>query len=76
MAKAEAWVMIPVPNENCTGWMLDMHPLVTCKDCKHYNPERGMCANGHVHGSPETWYCADGERKETNEENQWNHSIK
>ena len=38
--------------------------LIRCKDCKHYDEETGRCALLHVHGCVETWYCADGKRKE------------
>ncbi len=35
MAEAEAWVIIPKLDRNKTGCVLDMRPLVLCKDCKH-----------------------------------------
>ena len=35
MAEAEAWVMIPRLNKDETECVLDMRPLVLCKDCKH-----------------------------------------
>ena len=39
--------------------------LVRCKNCKHYKEDgTGMCDLYHAHGCAETWYCADGERKE------------
>ena len=41
--------------------------LVRCKDCKYCeypNAEREWCKKGHLHGNAETWFCADGERKE------------
>lgn len=42
-------------------------PLVRCKDCEYCeypNAEREWCKKGHLHGNAETWFCADGERKE------------
>ena len=48
--------------------LLKEHPqIVRCKDCKHCeNPraEKEWCKKGHLHGKAETWFCADGERKE------------
>lgn len=39
--------------------------IVRCRDCKHYpKVEREWCKKGHFHGNAETWFCADGERKE------------
>lgn len=35
MPKAEAWVMIPTFDKDNTGCVIDIRPLVLCKDCKH-----------------------------------------
>ena len=40
--------------------------IIRCKDCKHCEypeSEREWCKKGHLHGNAETWFCADGERK-------------
>ena len=63
MAKAEAWVMIPKLDKDKTGYVLDMRPLVLCKDCKHYKD--GKCFyTMRRHGLEDDWFCADGEHKE------------
>lgn len=63
MAKAEAWVMIPKLDEKKTGCVLEMKPLVLCKDCKYHDEKDGQnfCDCGN---RPDDWFCADGERKE------------
>jgi len=41
--------------------------IVRCKDCKYCEypeSEKKWCKKGHLHGNAETWFCADGERKE------------
>ena len=66
MAEAEAWVVIPRLDKDKTGCVLDMRPLVLCKDCKHCEypqSEKEWCKKGHLHGKSESWFCADGERK-------------
>ena len=62
MAEAKAYKMIP----HCTKDTItyDMDELVRCKDCEHYDEKTGRCAKHHVHGYAETWFCADGERKD------------
>ena len=67
MAEAEAWVMIPKLDTDKTGCVLDMRPLVLCKDCRHQNwvnAETGciVCKFGRGTNAPD-WFCADGERK-------------
>ncbi len=51
----------------------DAKPVVLCKDCKHYND--GWCYNPNTYDDEKTrgntvpdWYCADGERREANDE--------
>ena len=45
-----------------------MKELITCKDCKHRDPEDGKCDSGHFIQwqlpREDDWFCADGERKE------------
>ena len=47
---------------------VDAVPVVLCKDCKHHevfkNGVNGWC-NGHGRPTDVTYFCADGERKET-----------
>jgi len=63
MAKAEAWVMIPKLDEKKTGCILEMKPLVLCKDCKHWHDEHdGHCTINDIFTTPD-WFCADGERR-------------
>ena len=41
--------------------------VIRCKDCKYCeypNAEKEWCKKGHLHGNAESWFCADGERKE------------
>lgn len=61
-SEAEAWVMIPLLKNNGKECVLDMRPLVLCKDCKWYDDRISMCDNC---GLPreQTFFCADGERK-------------
>ena len=64
MAKAEAWVMIPKLDEKKTGCVLEMHPLVLCKDCEHWRTNTEFCTRWSVanvaHHTPPNWFCADG----------------
>ena len=50
---------------------MDVLPLVLCKDCKHRDPEDKKCDCGHgIHWQlprQDDWFCADGERKSTDE---------
>lgn len=64
MAEADAWVMIPKLDEKGTGCVLDMRPLVLCKDCKHGEPGAcgdGVDCDGVWHN--DDWFCADGEQR-------------
>ena len=63
MAEAEAWVMIPKLDEKKTGCVIEMHPLVLCKDCKHHGKDTCGAAAGIAYPPPDGWFCADGERK-------------
>lgn len=45
-------------------WNDNHGELIRCKDCKHYKDGTGLCDLYHAHGYAETWYCADGERRD------------
>ena len=65
MNEASAWVMIPKLDHDKTGCVLEMHPLVLCKDCKWFS-EKGFCKHpdgGAGNIRPADWFCADGERE-------------
>ena len=62
MAKAKAWVMISKLDKNKTDCVLEIYPLVLCKDCKHWEPEEGHCPYNHIYTVPD-FFCADGERR-------------
>lgn len=53
---------------------VDVVKVIRCKDCKHYDTKDcadgfGWCnRNGTGRGSTDDWFCADGERKEKNDE--------
>ena len=49
---------------------LNTPEIIRCKDCKHCeypNAGREWCKKGHLHGSAETWFCADGERRDNDD---------
>lgn len=64
MAEAEAWVMIPKLDEKKTGCILEMKPLVLCKDCEYWRTNTEFCMRWSVanvaHHTPPNWFCADG----------------
>ena len=69
MAEAEAWVMIPKLDKDGTGCVLDMRPIVLCKNCVFY--EKGGCGNTdsdspckNILDVKPNWFCADGEKRE------------
>lgn len=73
MAEAEAWVVIPKSDKKATEIVLDMRPLVQCKDCKHRSEEMYdyygdpedkvyVCQINDIAKNP-GWFCADGERR-------------
>lgn len=74
MAEAKAWVMIPKLGKDKTECLLDILPLVLCKDCKHgrifmntNGDELVECSNSFISLEkisriPE-FFCADGESK-------------
>ena len=46
----------------------EQETIVRCKDCKYceyQQAEKEWCKKGHLHGNAEKWFCADGERKES-----------
>lgn len=69
MNEASAWVMIPRLDKDKTGCVLEMHPLVLCKYCRHYSD--GFCYNPNTYfddkktcgNTAPDWFCADGEMK-------------
>ena len=69
MAESEAWVMIPKSKNNGEEIVLDMKPLVLCKDCKYGDLYDGLylCAKsiGWTEYKKPYWFCADGERAVT-----------
>ena len=62
MAEAKAWVIIPKSVNKGTECVLEMQPLVLCKDCKHWNEDDHDCKIkvGHF-TAPAYWFYADGE---------------
>jgi len=61
-SEAEAWVMIPLLKNNGTECVLNLRPLVLCKDCKHYSWHTDSC--DHIGGIVSKYFfCADGERR-------------
>lgn len=76
MAKAEAWVMIPKLDEKKTGCVLEMKPLVLCKDCKHRPTAKenrflvfpdDICPcqiddDWYSWMPKDDWFCANGEK--------------
>lgn len=73
MAEAKAWVIIPKSVNKGTECVLEMLPLVLCKDCKHFEriPRESVydCHEYYCHNlldyvpSPD-WFCPNGEVKE------------
>ena len=63
MSEAEAWVMIPKLDKYKTGCVLDMHPLVLCKDCRYNDDGECIIKAGWFPVKPE-WFCADGVKRE------------
>ena len=64
MAEAEAWVMIPKVKNKGTECVIDMRPIVLCKNCKHWDEEEKNCniKIGWFYCDAD-WFCADGERR-------------
>ena len=75
MATAEAWVIIPKLDKDKTGCVLDMRPLVLCKDCIHhvdtvddydYKSKCPCFCSGDEYYSwvpDDDWFCPKGERR-------------
>lgn len=61
MAEAKAWVMIPKSDKKATEIVIDMNPLVLCKDCKHYRKSTCSAGAGMAFPPLGDWFCADGE---------------
>ena len=68
VAESSAWVIIPRLDEDKTGVVLDMRPLVQCKHCQYgktinvMGQERVACVRDKKTRLPD-WFCADGEEK-------------
>ena len=64
-SEAKAWVMIPLLKNNGKECVLDMRPLVLCKDCKHgIGDENAFVCGLKQLTAGMDWFCADGKRKE------------
>lgn len=65
MAKAEAWIMIPILDMDKTGCDLNIYPLVLCKNCKYFSsPADGVPFCEHIKKFVDVnWFCGDGERR-------------
>ena len=61
--EAEAWVMSAIADKDKTGCVLDMRPLVFCKDCRYLSEDTRICILGIPHGYIDTWFCAYGKRR-------------
>lgn len=74
MAKADAWVMIPVAESDGKECSLDIYPLVLCKNCKHgevHADSLYRCAYHFQIGLHEPdWFCADGEKRDEDTDDQ------
>ena len=62
----KAWVMMSHLNQEKTETLLEMYPLITCKDCKYGEPmckpwDDIVCTQNRATHCPD-WYCADGEK--------------
>lgn len=64
MAEAKAWVMIPKSYDKGAKVVIDMRPLVLCKDCVKRNFD-DCPVFGWKGETEDDWFCADGERKES-----------
>ena len=68
MAEAEAWVLIPKLDKDRTGCVLDMHPLVLCKDCIYWEKYDDVSNIGNCkllnRNKRRCWFCADGESRD------------
>lgn len=61
----------PVWLTECMNKKVDMVEVVRCKDCIHYHyyglaeETVSECEIGHCENQGKDWYCADGERRDT-----------
>lgn len=51
-------------NQYAKGYYDRDSQIVRCIDCMYYKDRTELCDLNHAHGYPETWFCADGERKD------------
>ena len=61
MDKADYYYISHHKETDCEVWDTYTGILVTCEDCKYRYKE---C----IQDRPDDWYCADGKRKETEDE--------
>ena len=71
MAEAEAWAMIPKINKDTMECVIEIMPIVLCRDCKYGESvknakgepmiECGLCNEEWL--KEPGWFCADGERE-------------
>ena len=72
VAEEVAWVMIPKLDKDKTGCVLDVRPLVLCKDCIYWDKgHTEECDNSdsvcfHNGWCKPYWFCADGVEKDIN----------
>lgn len=64
MAEMDAWVMIPRLTKEKDGCIIDMRPLVLCKECEHCSsPADGVPFCKRIKRFVDAdWFCADGKR--------------
>ena len=73
MAIADAWVMIPVAENEGKECSLDICPLVLCKSCKHLEVRPAdahghipyWCTNLNIYTEGKMWFCADAEQRDS-----------
>ena len=72
MAEAKAIIVIPRMDKSKTGVIMDVHQLIQCKDCIHWDRSVKQCGNSdcicYYAGTCEpNWFCGDGEGKIEND---------
>ena len=58
------WGNVTMSMRDALELLKEQPEIIRCKDCKHYDQDTGRCYWGVVHGNAETWFCADGEKKD------------
>lgn len=60
---ADAWVMIPKVVNKGTECVIDMRPLVLCKNCKkHGSEDCTLWTDAVEFETADDWFCSDGEK--------------